>query len=77
MKKKKQIILGLVAGGAALGLGAAAMGRFFSPVESMRAMQNLNPDQLRGLQEIDPNNIVFVMEESQGDNFNENDKQKR
>lgn len=53
------------------------MGRFFSPVESMRAMQNLNPDQLRGLQEIDPNNIVFVMEEPQGDNFSENDKQKR
>ncbi|ENN80636.1 hypothetical protein YQE_02943, partial [Dendroctonus ponderosae] len=59
--------LGLVAGGAALGLGAAAMGRFFSPVESMRALQGLDQNQLRALQGIDPNNIVFLMEEPRKD----------
>ncbi|CAG9762510.1 unnamed protein product [Ceutorhynchus assimilis] len=61
--------LGLVAGGAALGLGAAAMGRFFSPVESMRAMQGLNPQ----LQEINPNNIVLIMEDphNQEDSYKE------
>ncbi|KAL1506036.1 hypothetical protein ABEB36_005471 [Hypothenemus hampei] len=48
--------LGLVAGGAALGLGAAAMGRFFSPVESMRAF---NPQEMNR----QGNNIVFLVED--------------
>ncbi|KAJ8976832.1 hypothetical protein NQ317_011828 [Molorchus minor] len=45
--------LGLVAGGAALGLGAAAMGRFLTPIE-MRSLQGVNyndivfnPDEMR------------------------------
>lgn len=45
----------MVAGGAALGLGAAAMGRFFSPVESMRNLQD--PNNLQ-----DTENIVFLLE---------------
>ncbi|XP_030763616.1 uncharacterized protein LOC115888158 [Sitophilus oryzae] len=55
--------LGLVAGGAALGLGAAAMGRLFSPVISMRALQDVDPNNMRALQGLDPNSIIFVMEE--------------
>ncbi|KAF7287204.1 hypothetical protein GWI33_002025 [Rhynchophorus ferrugineus] len=47
--------LGLVAGGAALGLGAAAMGRLFNPVISMRALQEDNQNG------IDPN-LIFVMQ---------------
>ncbi|XP_018579642.1 uncharacterized protein LOC108917495 [Anoplophora glabripennis] len=43
--------LGLVAGGAALGLGAAAVGRFLNPVD------------MRSLQGVNPNDIVFIMEE--------------
>lgn len=43
--------LGLVAGGAALGLGAAAVGRF------------LNPADMRGFQGVNPNDIVVIMEE--------------
>ncbi|XP_050292787.1 uncharacterized protein LOC126733510 isoform X2 [Anthonomus grandis grandis] len=43
--------LGLVAGGAALGLGAAAVGRFFSPIESMRSLEN-DPT--------NPNGFVFL-----------------
>lgn len=46
----------MVAGGAALGLGAAAMGRFFSPVESMRNLQD--PNNLP----VDSENIVFLLE---------------
>lgn len=40
-----------MAGGAALGLGAAAMGRFFNPVESMRNLQDPNTE-----------NLVFLLE---------------
>lgn len=43
--------LGLVAGGAALGLGAAAVGRFLTPNE-MRTFKGMNP-----------NDIVVIMEE--------------
>lgn len=46
--------LGLVAGGAALGLGAAAMGRFLNP-EDMRSFPNLRP-----------NDILVIMEENEG-----------
>lgn len=49
-------LVGLVAGGAALGLGAAAMGRFFSPVESMRNLQD--PNNLP----VDSENLVFLLE---------------
>ncbi|XP_066259919.1 uncharacterized protein [Euwallacea similis] len=61
--------LGLVAGGAALGLGAAAMGRFFSPVESMRAMQDLNSHKMKTLEDMDPQNLVFIVENT--DRLNE------
>ncbi|RZC41420.1 uncharacterized protein BDFB_004063, partial [Asbolus verrucosus] len=43
--------LGLVAGGAALGLGAAAVGRF------------LNPNDMRSFHGMNPNDIVVIMEE--------------
>jgi hypothetical protein len=43
--------LGLVAGGAALGLGAAAVGRF------------LNPNDMRSFRGVNPNDIVVIMEE--------------
>lgn len=43
--------LGLVAGGAALGLGAAAVGRL------------LNPADMRSFQGVNPNDIMFIMEE--------------
>lgn len=49
--------LGLVAGGAALGLGAAAVGRFLQP-EDMRA--------LHGMGYHHPNDILLIMEESNG-----------
>ncbi|XP_044748632.1 uncharacterized protein LOC123309535 [Coccinella septempunctata] len=54
--------LGLVAGGAALGLGAAAMGRFLSP-EQMRALRDQqNEEQIKAF---DPSNDIFlIMEES-------------
>ncbi|XP_060530493.1 uncharacterized protein LOC132704493 [Cylas formicarius] len=55
--------LGLVAGGAALGLGAAAVGRYFSPLE-MRALQELHPN----------NDLVFLVEEPK---TNEHDESRR
>ncbi|XP_018322414.1 uncharacterized protein LOC108735092 [Agrilus planipennis] len=48
--------LGLVAGGAALGLGAAAMGRYITPLEEMRALQ-----QVRGVPY--PGDVILIMEE--------------
>ncbi|KAL3266888.1 hypothetical protein HHI36_011038 [Cryptolaemus montrouzieri] len=63
--------LGLVAGGAALGLGAAAVGRFLSP-EQMRALQqqqheeaqmrSFDPDRIPRFSE-EPNNILVIMEQ--------------
>nr|CAH7753556.1 unnamed protein product [Callosobruchus chinensis] len=53
--------LGLVAGGAALGLGAAAVGRFLNANE-MRSLQGLNPNG-RSYHEVNPNNILVIMEE--------------
>lgn len=46
--------LGLVVGGAALGLGAAAVGRF------------LNPDDMRSFRSMRPNDILVIMEEAEG-----------
>nr|XP_023029903.1 uncharacterized protein LOC111517848 [Leptinotarsa decemlineata] len=43
--------LGLVAGGAALGLGAAAVGRFLNPIE------------YRSFHDVNPNDILVIMEE--------------
>lgn len=67
--------LGLVAGGAALGFGAAAVGKFLSP-EEMRALQNQkeHEEQMRSLENAansfqtyqSPNNIFVIMEESNG-----------
>lgn len=47
--------LGLVAGGAALGLGAAAVGRY------------LNPEEMRSLQGLRPDDILVIMSENQQD----------
>lgn len=58
--------LGLVAGGAALGLGAAAVGRFLNPAE-LRAMQNLHY----------PNDVLLIMEENLQKARNENSKRLR
>ncbi|KAK9876501.1 hypothetical protein WA026_013876 [Henosepilachna vigintioctopunctata] len=61
--------LGLVAGGAALGLGAAAVGRFLSP-DQMRALQKQEEDQMRSFDPAhlagysnEPGNILVIMEE--------------
>lgn len=55
--------LGLVAGGAALGLGAAAVGRFLSP-EEMRALREQQKVQEMRSFNPDHNEIFLIMEES-------------
>ncbi|XP_045479740.1 uncharacterized protein LOC123684499 [Harmonia axyridis] len=55
--------LGLVAGGAALGLGAAAVGRFLSP-EQMRALRDQQDEQRMRSFDPERNNIFLIMEES-------------
>ncbi|KAF5281961.1 hypothetical protein FQA39_LY00485 [Lamprigera yunnana] len=57
--------LGLVAGGAALGLGAAAVGRFLQP--EMRSLQKLNY----------PNDILLIMEESNNESVLNNNQRFR
>ncbi|EFA01737.2 hypothetical protein TcasGA2_TC007333 [Tribolium castaneum] len=57
--------LGLVAGGAALGLGAAAVGRF------------LNPNDMRAFGEVNPNDIVVIMEEPPQDGHEEHKRFRR
>lgn len=55
--------LGLVAGGAALGLGAAAVGRFLNPLE-MRSLHGMRPDE-----------VLIIMQESQ--NLHDSGEHKR